>query len=142
MRIDISGLDEVVERLKVIDDEGIKNKAQAALDVAAFDILAVAQMRSPVDKGHFKQAWQISQEPIEGAGVIAGKKITNTMPYSGPLEHGSPEGGQPWPKAGPKTTLESGRIWSSQAVGGVVGPVLVDIMDFAAKAVVDGIGAK
>jgi hypothetical protein len=55
--------------------------------------------RSPVDKGMFRGSWDT-------------------------LEEGSKKGEKPWPNAGPKTVEVDGRIYSSQAPGGIVDPVM------------------
>lgn len=142
MEVDISGLDGVQARLKEFGTEAT-TKAQNALRVYAFDVLAVLQMRSPMGNGkhpgRFKGAWQIANNHAKPVGAIASIAITNNMPYSGPLEHGSPAGGRPWPNPGPRTVLNAGRVWSSQAVGGVAAPIMDEITKGAARAVIDAL---
>jgi len=76
------------------------------------DIFQDILERSPVDKGFYRNDWEMKQ--VSAPGVISAVRIVNNMPYAGVLEHGSPVGGKPWASAGPKTTEINGRIWSNQ----------------------------
>lgn len=51
---------------------------------------------------------------------IAGYSFGNSAEYAHILETGSTPGKRPWPSVGPRTTLEGGRIFSSQAPGGMI----------------------
>jgi hypothetical protein len=110
---------------------------QQELNIFGFQLLALAQTRSPVDTGRFRAAWQLS--PFYGANTIAGIMLTNNVPYAGVLEFGSRSGKKPWPSAGPKTVVHSGRIYSRQAPGGIMAPVLPSIAQNAAERVLQGI---
>jgi hypothetical protein len=45
------------------------------------------------------------------------------LPYARPLEYGSRRGERPWPNPGPRTVLHGDHVFSSQAPGGMAGPV-------------------
>ena len=69
---------------------------------------------TPYDTGIAKTSWgQIEQ--CEG-----GLSFSNPQVYAVPLEFGSKPGERPWPGTGPKTVMHGGRIYSSQASGGIV----------------------
>jgi len=105
-----------------------------ALRNYGFQLLALAQLRSPVgmeNGGRFKGAWQVND--YRATGLVAGIIISNPMPYAGVLEHGSKEGQKPWPHAGPRTVNSGGKVFSSQAPGGVLGPILPKITSDAAE---------
>lgn len=77
--------------------------------------------RSPVDKGHYKNAWS-PPDVREGENVVT-LRMSNNAKHAVPVTYGSEAGKRPWPKAGPKTVKQSNRVYSRQAVGGVVAPV-------------------
>lgn len=126
---------ELVAKLRLLSkelkmSEATMRKTFRVLDKYSLDVYKDIIQRSPVGSsrrgytgGSFRAAWHMSnlQEP----GVLWGVRYSNNMPYAGPLEYGSPRGGLPWPSAtGVKTIEVKGKIYSSQAPGGVVGPVL------------------
>jgi hypothetical protein len=87
---------------------------------------------TPVDTGTAKRSWSpvkresggLSFSGGMGDGPVArrsvGYSFGNTAPYSHILETGSTPGKKPWPSVGPRTVLESGKIYSSQAPGGML----------------------
>ena len=97
--------------------------AKVALNKVALDLVGDFTEASPVASGLFKAEWDMKSEK-GGVGVMAQVVIFNRMPYAAVLEEGSPVGSAPWPSVGEKTVEEDGRIWSKQAVGGVVAPIL------------------
>jgi len=114
------------------DRDEIKGLADIALNKAALDLIAALTDNSPVDSGVFRAEWDFKEEPLS-RGEIASVSVFNRMPYAVVLEYGSPVGEAPWAAAGEKTIELDGRIWSTQAVGGVAGPVLGDEGGFADK---------
>lgn len=102
----------------------LSQRAQLAVSKITIDLERTAKEVSPADKGDFRKAWKHNLTLVAPFGVMARGEVYNPLPYGEPLEHGSPVGGKPWPKAGPRTVERGGRIFSKQAVGGVVGPVL------------------
>jgi hypothetical protein len=79
--------------------------------------------KAPVDTGEFKESWTSTE--ISGSGTLRAN-ITNNHVASGAIEFGSAPGSSPWPSPGPKTVMSSGRIFSSQAVGGTINKVFND----------------
>lgn len=68
--------------------------------------------KSPVDTGRFRNSWVMFKD---------GKKfiISNNCNYAYYMEEGSIPGEFPWPGVGRRTVMFDGRIYSSQAPGGV-----------------------
>jgi hypothetical protein len=64
---------------------------------------------------------------------VASIEISNNLPYAGPIEKGSKLGERPWPSAGPLTLVMGGRVFSKQAPGGMIGPILKDTAKDVAK---------
>ena len=114
------------------DRDEIKGLADIALNKAALDLIAALDDNSPVDSGAFRAEWDFKEEP-PAKGVFSSVVVFNRMPYAIVIEYGSVYGRDPWPSAGDKTIEMGNRIWSTQAVGGVVGPVLGDEGGFADK---------
>ena len=80
-------------------------------------ILAVrskVQLATPRDTGTAQRSWTGVER------ISKGYQFGNVQPYSKYLETGSLPGKRPWPSPGPKTVSESGRIYSSQAPGGIL----------------------
>ena len=80
--------------------------------------------RSPVDTSTFQRRWKfvIKSEKDSTIGTVS-----NDLDYGRFLEIGSEKGKRPWPKPGKRTTYgPGGRIFSTQAVGGIVTPMLED----------------
>lgn len=106
------------------DNDDIKELAEIALNKAALDLISALDDNSPVDTGTFRAEWDFKEETPTG-DAIASVSVFNRMPYAIVLEEGSSVGEDPWKSAtGDKTIELDGRIWSTQAVGGVAGPVL------------------
>lgn len=87
---------------------------------------------TPVDTGEARASWG----PIKKNE--GGLSFQSTVPYMLHLEKGSTPGEQPWPTPGPKTVMQGGKIYSSQAPGGIVATANVDaIMDELVKKFID-----
>jgi hypothetical protein len=111
--------------------------AKIGISKIALDLVAAIKENTPVDKGILKQEWEIIDDDGD-AGVLVRKIITNRMPYAEPVEFGSPKGQLPWKTAGPKTVEREGRIYSSQAVGGILQPIIDSgYLDAAGKELAD-----
>lgn len=76
------------------------------------------KMQAPVDKGDFKRSWETSSVTKESNSKTV--SIYNDKAYSPAIEFGSIPGESPWPSPGQKTVMSSGRIFSTQAVGGTI----------------------
>lgn len=138
MGVSSTGIEKVVVKLEKLTTTTAA-KAEQSLRVYGFQLLALAQMRSPVapGSGRFKGAWQITENVNPAA--LASIMLSNPMVYGPALEYGSKVGELPWRKAGPRTEVIGDRVRSKQAPDGVLTPFLPDIASAAAKAVFDGI---
>lgn len=117
MPVTVTGLRPIILAL-----ENFGQNAEQLLDRYVLGLLSAVILRSPVDSGFFRGSWDVtSGKGGAGSGVYEAI-LYNNAPYSVPIEYGSDRGGKPWPSVGPKTTLQGGRVWSSQAPGGVFGP--------------------
>lgn len=68
---------------------------------------------TPVDKGELQLGWMMRKEgPMD-------YRLYNDVRYWEPHEAGSEPGKRPWPSVGPRTVEANGRIFSSQAPGGI-----------------------
>ena len=104
----------------------------------ALEIRAKMLQSTPRDTGTAKKSWSpvkresggLSFSGGLGDGPVArqsfGYSFGNTAPYSHILESGSTPGSKPWPSAGPRTVEKGGRIYSSQAPGGIMETAQID----------------
>jgi len=130
MSVEITGVDEVVVKLKKVSDS-IAKDADKALRRYGFNLYALLRTRTPIDTGRMVGDWKTSQE--KNFGSVATFKIYNNVPYAGVMETGSKAGHKPWPSPGPLTTMVGGNIYSKQAPGGMVTPILTKVSAEAAK---------
>lgn len=98
-------------------DSNLSNSFKVFLQLAEDEL----KSKAPVDKGDFKKSWEIYDTNYSQFGMSA--KLGNDRPYAAAIEFGSVPGQNPWPNPGEKTTLSSGRIFSTQAVGGTIDTV-------------------
>ena len=82
------------------------------LDVAV-DLRELMELYTPLESGEAASKWT----PVEA--VSKGYSFGNDAPYLKFLEQGSIPGRRPWKGLGEKTVLVDGRIYSSQAPGGI-----------------------
>jgi hypothetical protein len=138
MSVSVTGVEEVKIKLESLAAT-TGEKADKALRVYGFQLLALAQMRSPVapGSGRFKGAWQITENVNPSA--LASIMLSNPMVYGPVLEYGSKKGELPWRKPGPRTMLAGDRVRSKQAPDGVLTPFLPKMATEAAKAVFEAI---
>jgi len=74
-----------------------------------------AVLRSPVDKGTLQTSWSEVYKDVGGSySFYAG------VPYAYVLELGL------YPGVGPKTVAQEGQIYSTQAVGGILAPMIAE----------------
>jgi len=138
MSASITGTEEIKIKLEKLTEVTGK-KAEKALRIYAFQLLAIAQMRSPVapGSGRFKGAWQITENVSSDA--LSSVMLSNPMVYGPVLEFGSKKGELPWRKPGPRTMLVGDRVRSKQAPDGVLTPFLPKVAEDAAKAIYEAI---
>jgi hypothetical protein len=105
--------------------KGMKSRVGNAIVKVREDTRSALMTESPVGKtGNFRSSWEAASDVSPGESTIAAASVWNPIIYAEPLEAGSRRGARPWPSAGPRTKEKDGRIWSSQAVGGVINQVL------------------
>lgn len=75
---------------------------------------------TPKDTGEARRSWT----PVRK--TTGGYSFGNPTDYAHVLEYGSEPGKSPWPSAGPKTMLYGGKIYSTQAPGGMYETADVD----------------
>ena len=130
------GLDKALSLLKSTGkylDRGLDKKLRGL----AMRVHAEVLTRSPVDTGAYRANWQA---PVYENGLgLARAVIRNNLVYAAPVTYGCPEGQKPWPKAGPKTVANNGRIYSRQVSNGVVEPIFDDWADKALEEILDGL---
>lgn len=98
-------------------DGNLSNSFRIFLELAEDEL----KSKAPVDKGDFKQSWEIYDTNFSSFGMSA--KLGNDRPYATAIEFGSVPGQDPWPNPGEKTTMSGGMIYSTQAVGGTINTV-------------------
>lgn len=104
-------------------------------------LLTDIQKRSPLDSGHFKSQWHISNV---GGGTGISYSIRNNVVYSVPLDEGAPKGGPPWnfPASGKarggtlsrsgKLIVKNNRVWAGgkspegHVIGGITGSIILN----------------
>jgi hypothetical protein len=69
---------------------------------------------TPVFTGETRKSWT----PVRK--VSGGYSFSNPLVQADVLDKGSSPGQKPWPSPGPRTTLYRGKIYSSQAPGGIL----------------------
>lgn len=74
---------------------------------------------SPVDTEEFKNSWNTE---FKNNSAI----ISNNKEYARSLELGSKPGAKPWPNPGEKTKMFQGKIYSSQALGGIIDKAITE----------------
>lgn len=77
-------------------------------------VRSVVVKATPKDSGKAQRSWTPVQKD-EG-----GFSFGNPLEHISPLESGSAPGSRPWPSVGPRTVIKDGRIYSSQAPGGII----------------------
>lgn len=85
---------------------------QSALKEATERLRDIIVERTPVDTGHFKRSWS------SVSFMSGGLSFSADVSYAHVLEEGL------YPSVGPKTVAFAGGIYSSQAPGGIIGPVV------------------
>lgn len=102
-----------------IDKAAIQGISLLPKKMEAFTAKLIREIRkaviaaTPEDSGRAKESWTGVER------TSTGYQFGNTAHYAHILETGSVPGKKPWPSVGPKTAMYNGRIYSSQAPGGI-----------------------
>jgi|ADurb_Leu_01_Slu_FD_contig_111_60659_length_1004_multi_2_in_0_out_0_3 hypothetical protein len=125
LRLSVEGLDNLEGQVPDVQ------KIKAGVLKAVEFLRSEAQSRTPVDTGALKGSWS------EVAMTEGGYSFSNPLPYAGIIETGG------YAREGPKTVMSGGAIYSKQAVGGILGPmieneiILQKVTDIITKAIVE-----
>ena len=104
----------------------LPKKIETALAETHTDIVNqyenVLRLHSPIDKGKLKASWihQTLWNQYDAETIIENiAEGSNGFRYGHSIEFGSTPGSLPWKSVGKRTVMFSGRIYSSQAPGGM-----------------------
>ena len=138
--IKVSGFEQLAELANKFNTSApnVIQGIQEVVKKKADEIYSIIKSNSPVGKitdsrnypGFYRDSWRVSY--ANEAGTIAGFKIWNSAVQAEAIEFGSMPGSKPWPNPtvgrqtggrgmnqNGRTIYSSGRIWSTQAIGGV-----------------------
>jgi len=111
----------MIKEIRLEGQSGIElefAKIAPAMRMATSDVAKtlrmMAQGRSPVDTGAFKSAWTAVER------TAGGYSFENPTSYGIVLEEGL------YGRVGPRTAQSGGKVYSRQAVGGVLEPLIMD----------------
>lgn len=108
----LKGLNEVLSLLGLLDKKVKKLVVSGPAEIG--QAIKVELIRNtPVYSGALASKWTVESG---GKGLV---KVTNNSLYAEVVDTGSDVGSYPWPSAGKRTVKLGGKIWSSQAVGGM-----------------------
>jgi len=114
LRLNVSK--ELAEAAKALNYKTFLKAVHDAASETSKQFSKVLKEATPVDTGHARNSWYSRMASQENSTLIL---FTLDVPYGFPLEKGSVVGRKPWPSVGPRTVLHEGRIYSSQAPGGI-----------------------
>ena len=135
----VDGLAAVKEKLKDFEADALETVSDQ-LRAVSLKMYGEILVRSPVDTGRYRAAW--SPPSIEQGNMMVRMRITNSVKYAAPVTFGGEAGKAPWPDAGPKTVKQAARVYSRQAVGGVVAPVFEGWADDVTREILRGLDRK
>lgn len=92
----------------------VESSVRIALPAQARRIKGRLKRGTPVDTGLLKKSWT---EIVSDEGV----SFENPVYYAGYVETGAG-----WPSEGPRTKEVGGTVFSRQAIGGIIAPVMED----------------
>jgi hypothetical protein len=129
---EIKNKDMIQKVFETINGDAVRKTSIVMQNIAnkIYNQLKTVSGISPVGvgktKGNFKKNWNYDESKT-GPNVAFQANIKNMVIYAAPLEEGSDPGQSPWPNPGSRTVSYEGKIFSSQAPGGVTKKVLDDI---------------
>lgn len=154
MSVKIDGLAAIRRHLAGFQEAALMTVSDR-LRFAAFRVYAEILTRSPVGEsrkvggrvvtgGRYRAGW--SPPDVRTGQHVVRATISNSVKYAMPVTYGSPKGGKPWPKAGPRTVEHNGRIYAKGGLpgerlarGGVVTPIFEGWADEAVKEILNGL---
>ena len=122
-------LENIEDALRILKQ--IPEAYQKAGEEATDTFRTLAQGGTPVATGHAKRSWG----QVKKAANNVGYSFRNRIPYMGTLEMGL------YPRVGPRTVAVGGKIFSIQAPGGILQPLVDDeaLLGRVAQQIVDSI---
>ncbi len=109
VNVDVKGLRELLPKISALP-----KVIEAATEDAANTIRNLVIGRTPVDTGVLKSSWSAVKR------TSGGFSFDNSQDYAVVVEEGRYTG------LGPRTVREQGRIYSRQAPGGMIAPIVAD----------------
>ena len=98
----------------------LKRELEAQADFLLERIKQVSPISDRWHAGRYKGSWEINRTyTSKKTNTITSVSLINAQEYAIPLEEGSTPGNKPWPTARERTVVSNGKIWSTQAIGGV-----------------------
>lgn len=146
----VNGLDAIQAKLERLDQDVMTTVSQK-LRAVALKIYGEILARSPVGEsrkvrgvtitgGRYRGGWS-PPDIREGRNEVT-LRTSNNVLYAHPVTYGSEAGKRPWPKAGPRTVKQGNRVYSRQAVGGVVEPVFEGWADDVVEEIRKGLAER
>lgn len=127
-RLRIDGIEEAVKVLAAVP-----KAVKAAIGDAATTMRNLALGRTPYRTGHLKRGWGAVRPTAKGFS------FSNPVEYAGILEEGL------YPSVGPRTIALAGGIYSRQAPGGMLTPLLENeeilnrVLDVIVRSILEGL---
>jgi hypothetical protein len=122
----IKGLNQAQKFVQSVEKK-IDNVLATAPKAIAMEIRDELESATPVYTGHLANMWKI-------ADVRKGHaRVTNPVYYARYIEFGSELHSHPWPSPGLRTSMMGGRVWSTQAIGGVTQNITSGMVDNLVK---------
>jgi len=120
--------------------DSLPKKIETALTETHLDIVNqyenILRLHSPIDKGKLKSSWQHQTlwNQYNAETIIENiAESKNVFRYGHSIEFGSTPGQLPWKSVGKRTVMFSGRIYSSQAPGGMTQFIDNDVVQVSAE---------
>jgi len=138
LNIDSVDTSKLLEFQKSIDKmpQRINTSIKSLVYTASNEIKSQLKAGSPVASGEMRENWSI-RRGVQDSNTVSSVSIRNTTIQAVSVDIGSEPEESPWPnptkgrgkvpgrkKVPVRTVLSKGRIWSTQAVGGVTSKVI------------------
>lgn len=135
----VDGLAAIKTKLKGYEEDALETVSDK-LRAVGLKMYGEILTRSPVDSGRYRAAW--TPPSVQEGNLMVRMRISNTVKHAVPVTYGSEVGKKPWPNPGPKTVRQGNRIYSRQAVGGVVTPVFEGWANDVVREILDSLDKK
>ena len=132
LNIEVPVVQRIVDSLNQVPES-----ARAGVLDALKTVRDLVRGNTPWKSGHLKESWS-EVEFLEG-GLSFSAEFGNPVDYAETVEHGD------YPRVGPRTVAMDGHIFSRQAPGGMIAPIMGDeakinmIIDLVLAQIIRGI---